>query len=155
MYLKVIDNIAQVNTRGSDDDCSYHATSTLEVTMSEELDGAMFMCSILEADQSDSSKPAYYDEVQLQLKGELKSILLTVLSFSLNIIGLVVVAAVVTVVLFNQILSSVYSLPSLSSCSLHLMCFLLSFFHMFHHLSRPFFLLWSPFFFFSVPGVVI
>lgn len=71
IYLKIYENIAQVNTRGKGDDCNYHATSTLEVTMSEDLDGSKFMCSILEAEQSETNVPSNSDEVMLELKGKL------------------------------------------------------------------------------------
>ena len=69
IYLRTYDNVAQVNTQGHGNDCSYHGVSTLTVTMSEELDDATFMCSILEAEHSDTDQPTNSDKVKLELKG--------------------------------------------------------------------------------------
>lgn len=70
IFVKLFKNISQVNTKGQGEECSYQGISKLTVTMKEELDGAIFMCSIIEAELGVTNVPANSDEVMLELKGQ-------------------------------------------------------------------------------------
>lgn len=70
IFLKITEDVAQVNVKGQGEECTYRGTSKLEVTMSEEYDGATFMCSILEAPTESTGSPANSDQVHLMLKSK-------------------------------------------------------------------------------------
>lgn len=68
-YLKILDDIQQVNTKGTGESCSYHGKSTVKITMETRLDGATFMC-YTGGELDPTGSPANFDSVQLLLYGK-------------------------------------------------------------------------------------
>ena len=60
----VTEGVKQENSKSRD--CLYKGTSSLEVVMTEDLDGAVFLCAT-SAELGENTNPNIFDKVELQL----------------------------------------------------------------------------------------